>query len=123
MGKKVKVTITRSVDVTEMGRAGGRATATKRTPEERTEAARGNSIKILEGVELATNMVLGSPAAGTSAFEGHFSARTARLGAAEGPGFATLAASRRTFACATHRASGVTQGVSRHVSGLPRFLV
>ena len=40
MGKKVKVTITRIVDVTEMGRAGGRATAAKRTPQERTEAAR-----------------------------------------------------------------------------------
>jgi len=40
MGKKVKVTITRIFDVTEMGRAGGRATAAKRTPEERREAAR-----------------------------------------------------------------------------------
>ena len=40
MGKKVKVTITRIIDVTEMGRAGGRATAAKRSPEQRKEAAR-----------------------------------------------------------------------------------
>lgn len=40
MGKKIKVTIVRMVDVTEMGRLGGRATAANRTPEERSEAAR-----------------------------------------------------------------------------------
>jgi general stress protein YciG len=34
MGKKVVV------DVTELGRAGGKATAANRTPEERSEAAR-----------------------------------------------------------------------------------
>jgi hypothetical protein len=33
-------TITRIIDVTEMGRAGGRGTAAKRTPKERREAAR-----------------------------------------------------------------------------------
>jgi len=38
MGKKVKVT--RVVDVTELGRAGGHATAANRTPEERKAAAR-----------------------------------------------------------------------------------
>ena len=36
MGKK----ITRVIDVTEMGRKGGAATAASRTPEERSEAAR-----------------------------------------------------------------------------------
>lgn len=40
MGKKVKVTITRVVDVTEMGRLGGQATAANRTAKERSEAAR-----------------------------------------------------------------------------------
>ena len=40
MGKKVKVTITRVIDVTELGRAGGKATAANRTPQERSEAAR-----------------------------------------------------------------------------------
>jgi len=40
MGKKVKVTITRIVDVTEMGRLGGLATAASRKPEERRAAAR-----------------------------------------------------------------------------------
>jgi hypothetical protein len=38
MGRKVKVT--RVIDVTELGRAGGRATAANRTPEERRAAAR-----------------------------------------------------------------------------------
>jgi hypothetical protein len=38
MGKKVKVT--RIVDVTEMGRLGGRATAANRTATERKAAAR-----------------------------------------------------------------------------------
>jgi len=38
MGKKV--TVTRVIDVTELGRAGGHATAAARTPEERSEAAR-----------------------------------------------------------------------------------
>jgi hypothetical protein len=38
MGKKIKVT--RIIDVTEMGRAGGLATAENRTPEERSAAAR-----------------------------------------------------------------------------------
>jgi hypothetical protein len=36
MGRKVKVV----VDVTELGRLGGTATAANRTPEERSEAAR-----------------------------------------------------------------------------------
>jgi hypothetical protein len=36
MGKKIKVV----VDVTELGRAGGRATAAARTPEERKAAAK-----------------------------------------------------------------------------------
>lgn len=36
MGKKIKII----VDVTEMGRLGGAATAANRTPEERSEAAR-----------------------------------------------------------------------------------
>ena len=40
MGRKVKVTTTRIVDVTEMGRLGGRATAASRTAEERKAAAR-----------------------------------------------------------------------------------
>jgi hypothetical protein len=38
MGKKVKVS--RVVDVTEMGRAGGKATAANRTPKERSAAAK-----------------------------------------------------------------------------------
>jgi hypothetical protein len=38
MGKKVKVT--RIVDVTEIGRLGGAATAANRTPKERSDAAR-----------------------------------------------------------------------------------
>jgi len=38
MGKKVKVT--RVVDVTELGRAGGKATAAARTAKERTAAAK-----------------------------------------------------------------------------------
>jgi hypothetical protein len=42
MGKKVK--ISRVVDVTEMGRAGGKATAANRTAKERSAAAR-NAIK------------------------------------------------------------------------------
>ena len=37
MGKKVKVT--RVIDVTELGRAGGKATAANRTPDERKTAA------------------------------------------------------------------------------------
>ena len=37
MGKKVRVV--RVVDVTELGRKGGRATAAKRTPEQRKAAA------------------------------------------------------------------------------------
>ncbi len=39
MGKKVRVTIVRVVDVTEMGRAGGKATAANRTPGQRIAAA------------------------------------------------------------------------------------
>ena len=39
MGKKVRIP-SRVVDVTEMGRLGGIATAAARTPEERSEAAR-----------------------------------------------------------------------------------
>jgi hypothetical protein len=38
MGKKIK--ITRIIDVSEMGRAGGKATAQNRTPAERRAAAR-----------------------------------------------------------------------------------
>jgi hypothetical protein len=37
MGKKV--TVTRVFDVTELGRAGGRATAANRTPQERKQAS------------------------------------------------------------------------------------
>ena len=37
MGKKIRMV--RVIDVTEMGRAGGKATAARRTPEERSRAA------------------------------------------------------------------------------------
>ncbi len=40
MGKKVKVTITRVVDVTEMGRAGGKARAEKLSADELSEQGR-----------------------------------------------------------------------------------